>query len=70
MSDVKFDINPHVIRQLGAELVSDEVTALMELIKNSYDADASYVRIVIDTEGTCTIPGINKSHKISWRKQE
>lgn len=63
MSDVKFDINPHVIRQLGAELVSDEVTALMELIKNSYDADASYVRIVIDTEGTCTIPGINKSHK-------
>lgn len=63
MSDVKFDINPHVIRQLGAELVSDEVTALLELIKNSYDADASYVRIVIDTEGTCTIPGINKSHK-------
>ena len=63
MSEVKFDINPHVIRQLGAELVSDEVTALLELIKNSYDADASYVRIVIDTEGTCTIPGINKSHK-------
>lgn len=63
MSEVKFDINPHVIRQLGAELVSDEVTALLELIKNSYDADASYVRIVIDTEGTCTIPGIDKSHK-------
>ncbi len=50
MPTAKFDINPHVIRQLGAELVSDPVTALMELIKNSYDADASYVSVVIDTE--------------------
>ena len=45
MENAKFDINPHVIRQLGAELVSDQVTALMELIKNSYDADASYVNV-------------------------
>lgn len=33
MEKAKFDINPHVIRQLGAELVSDQVTALMELKK-------------------------------------
>lgn len=52
MSELKFDINPHVIRQLGAELVTDPTTALLELIKNSYDADATYVDIVIDTEGT------------------
>ena len=45
-----FDINPHVIRQLGKELVSDSITALMELVKNSYDADASYVKICINTE--------------------
>ncbi len=45
MEKAKFDINPHVIRQLGAELVSDQVTALMELIKNSYDADAKFVKI-------------------------
>ena len=32
--DNQFDINPHVIRQLGEELVPDEMTALMELIKN------------------------------------
>lgn len=38
-----FKINPHVIKQLGSELVSDSVTAIMELIKNSYDADADYV---------------------------
>ncbi len=49
--DNQFDINPHVIRQLGEELVPDEMTALMELIKNSYDADASYVKIDINTSG-------------------
>lgn len=50
----RFDINPHVIRQLGAELVPDEMTALMELIKNAYDADAGYVKIDISTEGVYT----------------
>lgn len=44
-----FDINPHVVKQLGEELVTDEITALMELVKNAYDADASYVYIEIDT---------------------
>ena len=47
----QFDINPHVIRQLGEELVPDEMTALMELIKNAYDADASFVKIDINTSG-------------------
>lgn len=50
----RFDINPHVIRQLGEELVPDEMTALMELIKNAYDADASYVKIDINTKGVYT----------------
>lgn len=44
-----FDINPHVVKQLGEELVTDEITALMELVKNAYDADASYVYVEIDT---------------------
>lgn len=54
MSDIKekrFDINPHVIRQLGEELVPDEMTALVELVKNAYDADADYVKIEINTKG-------------------
>ncbi|MEY8849691.1 ATP-binding protein [Psychroserpens sp. XS_ASV72] len=46
-----FDITPHIVKQLGEELVPDEVTALMELIKNSYDADASYVSIEINSFG-------------------
>lgn len=45
-----FKINPHVIKQLGSELVSDSVTAIMELIKNSYDADADYVKVTINTQ--------------------
>lgn len=48
---IQFDINPHVIRQLGEELVPDEMTALMELIKNAYDADATFVKIEINTSG-------------------
>jgi signal transduction histidine kinase len=46
-----FDISAFVIKQLGEELISDEVTALIELVKNSYDADASYVNVVISTDG-------------------
>jgi signal transduction histidine kinase len=49
MRKAKFEIYPHVIRQLGSELVSDSVTAIMELIKNSYDADADYVKVTINT---------------------
>lgn len=46
-----FDITPHIVKQLGEQLVPDEVTALLELIKNSYDADATYVSIEINTTG-------------------
>lgn len=42
-----FDITPHIVKQLGEQLVSDEITALLELIKNSFDADATYVSIEI-----------------------
>ncbi|KAA6440384.1 sensor histidine kinase [Dyadobacter flavalbus] len=43
-----FDISAAVIRQLGEELVTDEVTAIMELIKNSYDADADWVKVEVN----------------------
>ena len=53
MSDLEggayFDISASVVRQLGEELVSDELTAIIELVKNSYDADATYADIVVDT---------------------
>jgi len=47
----KFRISAAVVKQLGEELVSDELTAIMELVKNSYDADADWVKISISTDG-------------------
>lgn len=58
MAKGKFNISPHVVRRLGAELVTDNVTALMELIKNSYDADATYVKVTIDTNGNNSDPSL------------
>lgn len=46
-----FDISAAVVRQLGEELVTDEVTAILELVKNAYDADADYAHVVVDTDG-------------------
>ena len=40
-----FRTNSRHIGQLGRELVTDFVTALVELVKNSYDADAGSVQI-------------------------
>lgn len=54
MSKPHFDINAFAVKQLGEELVSDEITALMELVKNAYDADATYANIVVDTENLYT----------------
>lgn len=59
-----FDINPHVIRQLGKELVSDSITALLELIKNSYDADASYVKVTIDIDASLSDKAEGRGHII------
>lgn len=39
-----------LIMQLGEQLIEDELVALLELIKNSYDADANNVDVVIDTD--------------------
>ncbi|HKI04548.1 MAG TPA: sensor histidine kinase [Thermoanaerobaculia bacterium] len=53
-----FDVHPSVVFQLGADLVSDECQALIELVKNSYDAQATYVHIDINTHEpvTCAFP--------------
>ena len=49
MASPHFDISAAVVRQLGDELVSDEVTAIVELVKNAYDADATYAHVVVNT---------------------
>lgn len=47
MSDnfLRFSIESRILRELGEQLVSDPQVALTELIKNSYDADATQCEI-------------------------
>ncbi|MCX6583934.1 MAG: ATP-binding protein [Candidatus Aminicenantes bacterium] len=45
-----FNIHASIIFQLGESLISDPVQALVELIKNAYDADSPYVTVEIATE--------------------
>ncbi|MDZ4821423.1 MAG: sensor histidine kinase [Planctomycetota bacterium] len=44
-----FDIHASAIFQLGEDLITDAVQALIELVKNSYDADADYANIEVLT---------------------
>lgn len=46
----RFIIHPSVVFQLGESLISDVVQALVELVKNAYDADATYCKVTIQTE--------------------
>jgi len=52
-----FEVHPSVVYQLGESLISDAVQALIELVKNSYDADASFAKVTIDTEGVVEVDG-------------
>ncbi len=42
---MKFSYNARIIKHLGYELVTSDEGAITELIKNSYDAKASQVKI-------------------------
>jgi signal transduction histidine kinase len=44
-----FDIHASLVFQLGESLISDPVQALVELIKNAYDADSDYAKVIIET---------------------
>lgn len=43
---IAFRPRARLLKLIGAELISDEVVALTELVKNSHDADASSVSVV------------------------
>ena len=42
---ISIKVNARHVGQLGRELVTDYVTALTELVKNSYDADGEGVEV-------------------------
>ena len=53
-NNVRFTVDAGLINRLGKELVAKEETAVSELIKNAYDADAFLVQLYFmdtDTEG-------------------
>lgn len=45
----RFEIAADVVFRLGEELITDVVQALVELVKNSYDADATWAKVIITT---------------------
>ena len=52
-SSEKLEIRPYarLLTMLGDQLIKNERIALMELIKNSYDADASWVKVSFENFG-------------------
>lgn len=46
---VKFKPRARLLLQLGDQLIKNESIALVELVKNSYDADARFVNIYMDS---------------------
>ena len=58
-SNVRFSVDAGLISRLGKELVGYEYTAVSELVKNSYDADATEVELLFENAhkpgGTLTI---------------
>jgi len=57
--DLYFNIDSRLLLQLGEKLVTNRAVALAELVKNSYDADATRVRVKIkkirNIGGTITV---------------
>lgn len=47
--ELHFDISASVVFQLGEQLITDEIQAFTELIKNSYDAKANFAQVIVDT---------------------
>ena len=48
MSNYIFKPRAQLLLQLGEQLIKNESVALVELIKNSYDADASCVDVIMN----------------------
>ncbi len=60
-----------IIKTIGEELISNDIVAIIELVKNSYDANASIIsinfqgRVVEVTEGKKNKEGFNKRRKFN-----
>src|SRR5208283_560092 len=50
LATLKFSVDAALLKELGERLIGKHYIALAELVKNSYDADATKVTINIDPE--------------------
>ena len=57
--DFRLRIDAHALVQLGEQLITDDEQALLELVKNSYDADADWARIRIES---AYVPSPERDH--------
>ncbi|CAN5349239.1 hypothetical protein BH09VER1_BH09VER1_28170 [soil metagenome] len=48
--DFHLKIDAHALVQLGEQLITDDEQALLELVKNSYDADAEWAKVKIASD--------------------
>lgn len=48
-TEYQFNVSAALIKRLGEVIVPGTISALMELIKNAYDADADHVHVIIST---------------------
>lgn len=48
MIQAKFKVKARLLEELGEQLIKNESIALIELVKNAYDADASEVNIIME----------------------
>ncbi|WP_201566300.1 sensor histidine kinase [Psychrobacter immobilis] len=69
MTELTYNIRPsaRLIKTIGEDLIGDPNSALIELVKNSYDADASKVEIIfeykeISNENVLSIKVIDDGH--------
>lgn len=56
-NDVQFSMHPRIFEALGTDLVTNDTVAVIELVKNSYDAFAEnvWVRFLDDKDDGCII---------------
>lgn len=62
-NNLHVEVDANVVRQLGEELITDAEQALLELIKNSYDADAQVARVIVNTDDSYIDPLTNRKLK-------
>lgn len=48
-ADAFLSVHPSVVFKLGADLITDDVQAITELVKNSYDAGSKYCNVLVET---------------------